>query len=94
VTAPAICASHASAPPASTKPATRHGDSPSGESPTPAAHASTIMYAPGGPTASALHTQTAIIAITDTVTTPSQGMRADQSPRATARANDTAMAPR
>ncbi|MCC9183913.1 hypothetical protein [Mycolicibacterium mageritense] len=62
--------------------------------PVPAAQASTNMYAPGGPMASAWHTSTAITAMTDTVTMPSHGVAAAQSPSATATAKHAATTPR
>ena len=66
----------------------------SAATPTPAAQASTNMYAPGGPTASALQTRTAAIAIRDTVSTPSQEISAAQLPSATARLKHIAITPR
>ena len=52
------------------------------------------MYAPGGPTDSALQTRTAAIAISDTVSTPTQDTAAAQFPSATATLKHTAITPR
>ncbi len=67
-----------------------HGDRCALAVAVPAAHPSTNMYAPGGPTVSAWHTSAASMAITVMVTSPSQGIAAAQSPRATPAARNTA----
>ena len=48
------------------------------------------MYAPGGPVASALQSNVATIAMTDTASTPNHGTPAAQSPNATAAAKPVA----
>ncbi|MGV0838257.1 hypothetical protein [Mycolicibacterium thermoresistibile] len=85
-----MCASQENAPPAVTSRPTCHGSTCCGAIPTPTAQANTNMYAPGGPTDSALHNSTAIIAMTETASTPVHGVTEAQSPTATATPKHTA----
>ena len=89
--APLIWASHAVAPPPSTSRPICHGIRWDADTPIPAAHTTTNMYPPGGPTPSAAHSHTASTATTETPATASQVNAAAHAPTVTAAARATAM---
>jgi hypothetical protein len=82
--APDMCTAQARTPPPRTSSPACQAVVPAAPSPVPAAHPSAIMYAPGGPTDSELHTSTATMAIAVIVTTPAQPTGAAATPAAIA----------